>query len=209
MTLSQAADRTLASLGLFLISPLLLVLSLLILIKTGRPVFYVATRVGMGGRPFGLYKFRTMTTDAADKGPAITVKGDTRVTTVGRVLRGYKLDELPQLLNVVKGDMALVGPRPEDPKYVSFYTPAQRQILAVRPGMTSLASLRFSSEDDLLEGPGWEARYLREIMPAKLRMEIEYQSRRSLLGDLGVVMLTVLRLLGDRRPAVARGDRQR
>ena len=208
MTMNQAADRALASLGLLLISPALLALALLVLVRTGRPVFYVATRVGMGGRPFGLYKFRTMATDAADKGPAITVKGDSRVTTVGRVLRRYKLDELPQLLNVVKGDMALVGPRPEDPTYVSLYTPAQLQILAVRPGMTSLASLRFSSEENLLEGPGWEERYLGEIMPAKLRMEIEYESGRSLFGDLRVVMLTVLRLLGYRRLPTGEDQRQ-
>jgi len=190
----RVADVVLAGLGLLVLSPLLFGVALLILIRSGRPVMHVATRVGLGGRPFPLYKFRTMVTGAAGAGPAVTVKGDPRVTPLGRILRRYKLDELPQLVNVVKGEMSLVGPRPEDPTYVRLYTPAQRQILSIKPGITSVASLRYRSEEDLLHGPEWEKRYIYEIMPTKVRMEIDHACTRSLPGDLVLVLSTVIRL---------------
>ncbi len=199
----RVSDVVLAGLGLLVLAPFLCGVALLIMIRSGRPVMHVATRIGLGGRPFPLYKFRTMVAGAAAAGPAVTVKGDPRVTPLGRILRRYKLDELPQLVNVVKGDMSLVGPRPEDPTYVRLYTPAQRQILSIKPGITSVASLRYRSEEDLLEGPEWEERYVHQIMPTKVRMEIDHACTRTLHGDLALVLRTVMRLLQDRRTSTA------
>jgi lipopolysaccharide/colanic/teichoic acid biosynthesis glycosyltransferase len=191
----RAMDGFLAGLGLVLTAPVLLGIAIAVWVRSGSPVFYVATRAGLHGRPFALYKFRTMAAVDASDGPAVTIKGDPRITPVGRFLRRHKLDELPQLFNVVRGDMSLVGPRPEDPRYVALYTPAQRQVLDIKPGVTSLASVRYRREEELLQGPEWESRYLREIVPAKLRMEIGYADTRSLLNDLRVLVQTVTTLL--------------
>jgi lipopolysaccharide/colanic/teichoic acid biosynthesis glycosyltransferase len=135
-----------------------------------------------------------MAADAASTGPGITAAGDPRVTPVGAILRRTKLDELPQLVNVLFGDMSLVGPRPEDPRYVALYTDDQRATLRVRPGITSLASLRFRNEEQLLLGPDWEDTYRNEVMPAKLAIELEYLERRSLLLDLRIVLATIASL---------------
>lgn len=129
----------------------------------------------------------------ADKlGPGITTAQDPRVTPIGRFMRRTKLDELPQLVNVLKGEMSLVGPRPEDPRYVALYTPTQRQVLSVRPGITSPASLQFRNEAEALKGAGWEAVYINELMPAKLQIELDYLQRRTLLTDLRIILQTVL-----------------
>ena len=124
-------------------------------------------------------------------GPGITTAADPRITPVGRFLRKTKLDELPQLINVLSGEMSLVGPRPEDPRYVAFYTPEQRQVLRVRPGITSAASLRYRDESALLAGSDWETIYIESIMPQKLAIELDYLQRRNLLTDLGLVLLTL------------------
>ncbi len=125
------------------------------------------------------------------RGPGITVAGDARITRVGAFLRKYKLDELPQLVNVVRGEMSLVGPRPEDPRYVALYTPQQRGVLKVRPGITSPASLAYYDESTLLTGENWERRYVEEIMPAKLAIELEYLRHSTLLSDLSLIIKTV------------------
>jgi lipopolysaccharide/colanic/teichoic acid biosynthesis glycosyltransferase len=151
--------------------------------------------VGKDEKPLFIYKFRTMVADAAQKGPGITVSGDDRVTRVGRLLRRTKLDELPQLINVLKGDMSLVGPRPEDPRYVAAYTARQRQVLSVRPGITSPASVRFRHEEELLQGEDWERTYREEILPAKLQIELEYIAHRSVWRDLGIIVQTFLALI--------------
>jgi lipopolysaccharide/colanic/teichoic acid biosynthesis glycosyltransferase len=132
--------------GLVILSPLLVALAILVKATSRGPVFYRGERVGLRGRLFRVWKFRSMTVDAERTGPGITADADPRVTRVGRFLRRFKLDELPQLVNVLAGDMSLVGPRPEDPRYVALYTPEQRAVLEVRPGLTSPASLRYADE---------------------------------------------------------------
>jgi lipopolysaccharide/colanic/teichoic acid biosynthesis glycosyltransferase len=181
-------------LGLILLSPLFLLLSVLIKADSAGPVLYRAERVGQGGRLFRMLKFRSMASNADQRGPGITVAGDGRITRVGRLLRKSKMDEVPQLLNVLKGEMSLVGPRPEDPRYVALYTPEQRRILQVRPGITSPASLRYRHEEQLLTGPDWERVYLEQVMPHKLQIELDYAERRTCSSDLHVILKTVLTL---------------
>ena len=181
--------------GLIVLSPLFLLIAVLIKRDSPGPVFYRARRVGKDGHEFRLYKFRSMVAGADRQGPGITAAGDSRVTKVGRFLRRTKLDELPQLINVLTGDMSLVGPRPEDPRYVALYTKEQRQVLAVRPGITSAASLTYRDESALLSGEDWERRYIQEIMPHKLAIELDYQARRTLASDLNLILRTVLALV--------------
>jgi lipopolysaccharide/colanic/teichoic acid biosynthesis glycosyltransferase len=188
-------DLTASLVGLILLSPFLLLVALLIKIDSRGPALYPAQRVGQHGRLFRLYKFRTMVVDAPGRGPPITTAGDRRVTRLGRPLRRAKIDELPQLINVVKGDMSLVGPRPEDPRYVALYTPQQRRALAARPGITSRASLRYRHEEELLDAQDWEQVYIRQVMPNKLQMELDYLARRNVWSDLGVIFQTVLALV--------------
>src|SRR5690349_3953933 len=140
-TIKRLLDVVAATAGLILLLPLFIVVAIAIKLHDGGHVFYRARRVGKDGCLFHLYKFRTMVVNADRQGPAVTASGDSRITPVGRWLRRTKLDELPQLLNVLVGDMSLVGPRPEDPRYVMLYTPSQRRVLSVRPGITSAASL--------------------------------------------------------------------
>ncbi|HUS16727.1 MAG TPA: polysaccharide biosynthesis protein, partial [Chloroflexia bacterium] len=151
-----------------------------------------------------VFKFRTMIVDADQAGSAITAAGDARITSMGRWLRRTKLDELPQLLNVVRGEMSLVGPRPEDPRYVAFYTPEQRRVLCVRPGITGAASLTYRNEEALLTGPDWERAYREDVMPAKLALDLAYLTRRTLLSDMGLILQTVSALVPVRLRAVGR-----
>jgi lipopolysaccharide/colanic/teichoic acid biosynthesis glycosyltransferase len=189
--ISQAFNVTAAAAGLSLLWPLLLAIAVAVKSRDGGPVFYRARRVGKNGRPFYLYKFRTMVVGADRLGPGITADGDGRITRLGRFLRCTKLDELPQLINVLKGDMSLVGPRPEDPRYVARYTAEQRRVLNVRPGITSPASLHYRHEEALLPGDNWETVYLQQVMPHKLAIELDYLQRRTLRHDLGLILQTV------------------
>ena len=184
-------DVSASAMGLVILSPLLIGLSVVVKLNDGGPVFYASRRVGRDGRNFALYKFRTMVIDADKQGPAITTAADRRITPAGAWMRRFKLDELPQLWNVLKGEMSLVGPRPEDPRYVARYTPEQRRVLAVRPGITSVASLAYRHEEQLLAGPDWETVYCREILPAKLALELAYLHRRTFWSDVGVILRTV------------------
>jgi lipopolysaccharide/colanic/teichoic acid biosynthesis glycosyltransferase len=168
--------------------------ALLIKLDTPGPVFYRARRIGRGGRPFELLKFRSMVTGAGQLGPGLTIAGDGRITRSGRWLRQTKVDELPQLFNVLKGEMSLVGPRPEDPRYVALYSAEQRRVLAVRPGITSPASIRYRGEEALLAGADWEQTYTGRIMPDKLQRELAYLARRTLWSDLAVLWQTALAL---------------
>src|SRR5215469_281922 len=168
----RALDIVAALLVLVAAVPLLATVALAVAFESGRPIFYHGWRVGRDGRIFRIVKFRTMVRGAG--GGAITVASDPRVTRVGRVLRRTKLDELPQLLNVLRGDMSLVGPRPEHPNYVRLYTEQQRRILSVRPGLTGIASVRYRNEEELLHGQNAEAVYRSLIMPDKLRLELDY-----------------------------------
>jgi lipopolysaccharide/colanic/teichoic acid biosynthesis glycosyltransferase len=174
------------------LSPILAVIAAAIKLDSPGPVLYRATRAGREGRPFTMYKLRTMQERRETHGPKLTTSGDRRVTRVGRVLRPSRLDELPQLWNVLIGDMSLVGPRPEDLHYVELYTPADRVVLAARPGVTSLASLLYRDEERLLVGDDWERVYVERVMPAKLALDRAYVARQSLRLDLKILAATAL-----------------
>lgn len=195
--MKRAFDVLAAGVGLLLLSPVLLVVALAIRLDSPGPVFYRQERVGLGGRVFRILKFRTMRVDADRIGGPLTVGRDPRITRVGAFLRHYKLDELPQLFNVVAGDMSLVGPRPEVPRYVARYDDRQRRVLDVRPGITDPASIAYRHENALLENAADpEGTYIREIMPAKLEMNLAYLERRSLAADVGIILRTFARILG-------------
>jgi lipopolysaccharide/colanic/teichoic acid biosynthesis glycosyltransferase len=197
----RCLDLAVAAVTLAILWPLMLLISVAIKAESRGPVLYRALRVGRDGRGIQVLKFRTMVEDAAGIGPAITARGDPRVTRIGRWLRLTKVDELPQLVNVIRGDMSLVGPRPEDPRYVSMYTPAQRRILDVRPGMTSPASIAYRDEESRLERGSLESDYVEGHMPAKLAIDLRYLEQRTLTTDLGVILRTLWTVLtgGSRR----------
>jgi lipopolysaccharide/colanic/teichoic acid biosynthesis glycosyltransferase len=183
----------LASLTLLaLLLPVLLLVALAVLVTSGPPTIHRATRVGRGGAHFRMLKFRTMVVGAT--GPLVTGADDTRVTGVGRLLRRTKLDELPQLVNVLRGDMSLVGPRPEDPHFVALWTDAEREVLTVRPGITSTAALAYRDEEELLRVPRdqRESLYVDQVMRAKLALDLDYVRGRSLGLDLVVLWRTLL-----------------
>jgi lipopolysaccharide/colanic/teichoic acid biosynthesis glycosyltransferase len=133
-----------------------------------------------------------MVVDADRTGPGITTNGDGRITPIGRWLRRTKLDELPQLINVAMGEMSLVGPRPEDPRYVAMYTEEQKRVLCLRPGLTSCASLAYRQEEQMLCGPDWETTYCTQIMPTKLALDLDYLARRNVWSDLGLIFRTMV-----------------
>lgn len=187
-------DWIVSAAALALVSPVFLVAALAIKLTSPGPVFHRAERVGKDGILFTLFKFRSMRADAAAAGPGITRSGDARITPAGRFLRRTKIDELPQLLNVLRGDMSLVGPRPEDPRYVALYSPEQRRVLSVRPGITSAASIRYRHEESMLTGDDWENLYVTNVMPAKLRIELDYLDRRTLASDLRLIVQTLFAL---------------
>ena len=187
----RLVDVLASAMGLLVLSPVFLLIGAAVKLQDGGPVFYRTKRVGMGGRLFSIYKFRSMVQGAEKMGVGLTVRGDRRVTPVGRLLRAYKLDELPQLLNVFKGDMSLVGARPENPVFVARYTPEQREILRYRPGITSPASLHYRNEEDLLGEGETEMLYLENILPHKLSMDLAYLTRRTVWTDLIVIVQTI------------------
>jgi len=179
---------------LIILSPLLILVAFLIKATSPGPILYRAERIGKDSKLFKVYKFRSMTVDADKAGPKITARGDVRIIPVGRWLRKFKLDELPQLINVFKGEMSVVGPRPEDPRYTAHYTPQQKQVLNVLPGITSAASVRYRHEEQLLSGRDWETTYLQEILPQKLNIELQYLENPSFLTDLKIIYQTFLAL---------------
>ncbi len=178
--------------GLAVLSPLLLLTALWVKLDSNGPVFYRQLRVGQYGKEFHILKFRSMYVDS-DKHGLITVGGrDPRVTHAGYYIRKYKLDELPQLINVLIGDMSFVGPRPEVRKYVDLYTPDQRHVLDVRPGITDAASIKYRNENDLLATASDPDRYYTEvIMPDKLRINLEYVAHHSVWGDIQLICQTL------------------
>ena len=183
-------DITCAAAGFLLLLPVLATLALVILCNDGPPVFFSQTRVGRRGKPFRIWKFRTMR--AGSQGSAITAAGDERVTRVGAPLRRYKLDELPQLFNVLKGDMSLVGPRPEAPEYVQLEAPVWQAVLQVRPGVTDLATLLYRDEEKLLGASRDPNAFYREVvLPAKLVLNLGYLRSRSFGRDLRLILLTI------------------
>lgn len=188
-------DKIAAAIGLIILSPLFLVVALAILFDSKGGVFFIQTRVGKDFRPFGLFKFRTMRPDTEKAGKLTIGSKDPRITVVGAILRKYKIDELPQLFNVLIGDMNLVGPRPEVPEYVAHYTPEQRKVLSVKPGITDYASLLYFNENEVLgQSPNPLETYLNEVMPAKLKLNLEYIENRSFAEDLKIIFKTIKRI---------------
>lgn len=198
LVLKRAMDIVISGCALAVIWPVLLVIALAIKIDDPGPVFYRQVRVGRNGKEFRIYKFRTMVVDADKKGLAITVGRDNRITRMGRILRKTKLDELAQLINVFTGEMSFVGPRPEVPKYVDMYTPYQRQVLLVRPGITDYASIAYRNENDMLEGAeDPERMYIDVIMPDKIELNMKYLREISPLADIRLILSTIAAVIRD------------
>lgn len=185
-----------ACIGLVILTPFLLPLMVWIVVESKGGIFYRQERVGKDGKPFRLYKLRSMRVNSDQKG-LLTIGNDTRITRSGACIRKYKLDELPQLLNVLLGDMSLVGPRPEVQRYVNLYTAEQRQVLQVKPGITDWASLKYFDENRLLAtAANPEETYIREIMPDKLALNLAYIRNSSLRKDLQIIGMTIGRIFG-------------
>ncbi|MFN5622132.1 MAG: sugar transferase [Flavobacteriales bacterium] len=190
-------DIVFSGVMLLLFSPLFLLIALAVIVDSRGGIFFGQIRVGKNDVPFRMWKFRTMRPQSEQSGQLTVGSSDRRITRVGYFLRKLKVDELPQLWNVFKGDMSVVGPRPEVPRYVALYTAEQRRVLSIRPGITDYASLKYFSESDLLAtSANPEQTYINEIMPAKLKLNLEYVSNSSLLEDVRIIVLTGLRVLG-------------
>lgn len=201
-TTQRIFDLIVSGLLLVALSPLFLASMIWIRLDSSGPIFFLQERVGRHGRRFKIYKFRTMVTDAELRGAQITIGEDPRITRSGRLLRHYRIDELPQLLNVLKGDMSIVGPRPEVPHYVDEYTPEQREILSFRPGMTSPATVSLTGESILLgEQSDPESFYREHLIPVKISTDLEYSRKAGFISDVTVLLTTVRKLLdaGHRR----------
>lgn len=190
-------DWLASTFGLLALAPVLLLLAVWIKLDSPGPVFFRQERVGRGGKLFRIHKFRTMVTDAERRGLQITVGADARVTRLGQWLRKYKLDELPQLLDVWLGQMSLVGPRPEVPRYVAFYPADVRDVvLSVRPGITDRASIDFKDENEILgRAPDPHLAYVNEVLPIKLRYYVDYVAQRSFWSDVGIIFSTIRALV--------------
>ena len=189
-------DFILSLVGLVVLAPIFIILAIWIKIDSKGPVFYKQVRVGQNGIDFGLFKFRSMVVDA-DKNGLITVGGrDPRITRSGYVIRKYKLDELPQLINVLLGDMSLVGPRPEVRKYVEFYTDEQQKVLSVKPGITDYASIEYMDENEILgKSSDPEKTYIEDIMPEKIKYNMKYINNKNLFEYFKIIFLTVLKIV--------------
>ena len=189
-------DFILSLVGLVVLAPIFIVLAIWIKIDSKGPVFYKQVRVGQNGIDFGLFKFRSMVVDADKKG-LITVGGrDPRITRSGYFIRKYKLDELPQLINVLVGDMSLVGPRPEVRKYVNLYTDEQQKVLSVKPGITDYASIEYMDENEILgKSSDPEKTYIEDIMPEKIKYNMKYINNKNLFEYFKIILLTVLKIV--------------
>lgn len=194
--MTRLFDILFSALGLVILSPLLLIIWLLIVLESRGGGFYTQERIGKDGVPFRLYKFRSMRPDS-DKGSLITIGGhDSRITRTGYFIRKYKLDELPQLWNVLKGDMSLVGPRPEVRRYVDLYTPEQRVVLRVRPGITDYASIEYADENEILgKADDPERTYIEQIMPEKIRYNLKYINHPTVGEYFKIIFLTFKKII--------------
>lgn len=195
----RTLDILAASVGLVLLSPLLIVVAIGVKLTSPGPALFKQERIGRGFRPFLIHKFRTMVQDAPRRGGPITFGDDPRITRLGRILRKTKIDEFPQLFNVLRGDMSIVGPRPEAPRYVEMFRSDYEEILRVRPGITDLASLKYRDEATLLGlAANPEEEYVQRILPEKIRLAKEYIEKASFLVDLTIIIRTALSILSDR-----------
>lgn len=182
--------------GLILLSPILFIISIIILLESRGGIFYLQERIGKNEIPFKLFKFRSMAVGSDSKGLLTVGMNDNRITKSGQFIRRYKIDELPQLINVLKGDMSLVGPRPEVKKYVDMYTETQRKVLSVKPGMTDLASIEFSNENELLENQkNPEEYYIQEIMPKKIELNMMFIENPNLINYFELILKTGLKII--------------
>lgn len=194
--IKRVCDFILSLIGIIVLSPIFIIVSIAIKLDSKGKILFLQKRVGRYGKEFNIYKFRTMVSDAERLGKQITVGNDNRITKVGAFLRKYKIDELPQLFNVLKGDMSLVGPRPEVPKYVKLYSDEQKKVLNVRPGITDMASLRYKDENEILgkvDNP--EEYYINVIMKDKLKLNLEYIEKSNIFFDLYLIIKTVLKCI--------------
>jgi lipopolysaccharide/colanic/teichoic acid biosynthesis glycosyltransferase len=194
--MKRTFDILVAAIGLILFAPLFLVIAILVKFDSNGPIFFRQQRIGRNFRAFEIYKFRTMVQEASQLGKAITYGDDSRITRAGRLLRKAKLDELPQLINVLKGEMSFVGPRPEVPQYVELFRRDYTEILTVRPGITDLASLKYRDEAALLgkaENP--EEEYVSRVLPDKIRLAKDYLKHSSFCFDVAVIVKTLFRIV--------------
>ncbi|MGZ3663855.1 MAG: sugar transferase [Ktedonobacterales bacterium] len=203
--MKRLIDITVAAIALALLSPLLGMIAVVIRLTDGKPLLYRGVRIGLHEQTFFILKFRTMRTQSQSAGE-ITVSEDPRVTRIGRVLRTTKLDELPQLINVLRGDMSIVGPRPESPYFVRYYTPGQRIVLTVRPGITGPSQILYRNEERLLTDPNPEEYYRAAIMPAKLAIDLDYVHHHSLGMDLRIIARTLGALVRPTSSDLARAE---
>jgi lipopolysaccharide/colanic/teichoic acid biosynthesis glycosyltransferase len=206
--LKRTFDMTASTLALIVLAPLLIVVAVVVKLTSPGPVFFRQERIGRGGRPFLVLKFRSMVPDAPQQGGPITFGDDPRITRIGKLLRNTKLDELPQLFNVLKGDMSLVGPRPEVRRYVEMFADDYAEVLRVRPGITDLASIKYRDEAAILgQAADPEEEYVRRVLPEKIRLAREYLRRRSFLLDLAIICGTLISLAPrkPRRPETREG----
>jgi len=188
-------DLIAAALGVLVLAPVYIAIALAIKLTSPGPVFYRGVRTGLHGKPFRIYKFRTMVVDAEKIGGPSTGKDDPRITPVGGFLRRYKLDELPQLFNVISGEMSLVGPRPEVPQYTDEYQGEELLILTVRPGITDYASIKFSRLDEVLGSEDPDRVYEEKVRPVKNALRIKYVKERSFWGDIALIFNTLFRIV--------------
>ncbi|HWQ60808.1 MAG TPA: sugar transferase [Negativicutes bacterium] len=187
-------DIIFASLGALMLAPVLITIAVAIKLTSPGPVFYRGVRTGLHGKPFRIFKFRTMVVNAEKVGGPSTGKDDPRITSVGGFLRRYKLDELPQLLNVISGEMSLVGPRPEVPQYTAEYQGEELLILTVRPGITDYASIKFSRLDEVLGSEEPDRVYEEKVRPVKNALRIKYVKEQSFFGDIALIFSTIFRI---------------
>jgi lipopolysaccharide/colanic/teichoic acid biosynthesis glycosyltransferase len=189
-------DWAIAFIFLLLLSPFLITIGIVVMLGSPGGVFYMQTRIGKNGVPFKLFKFRSMRIGSDKQGLLTIGNNDSRITKIGSFLRATKLDELPQFINVLKGEMSIVGPRPEVEKYTSLYTSAQREVLSVLPGITDLASIKFRNENELLalqDNP--EDYYIREVIPLKIKLNLEYLENRNVFNYVKIIYLTFINVL--------------
>ncbi len=182
-------DITVALIGLTILAPIFVVIAVLIKLDSSGPIFFKGERVGQYGKIFHIFKFRSMVPDAPQMGPAVTCQDDTRITRVGRFVRKTKLDELPSLVNVLRGEMSLTGPRPESPSWVKRYTPQQRAVLTAKPGITGLAQIKYRNEEALLNGANLKIEYPK-IMNDKLGIDLGYVENHSFILDMRILLET-------------------
>lgn len=194
--LKRMVDIIISFLGILIVFPVLLIISLFIKLESSGPIIFTQIRIGREAKEFKIYKFRTMVVNAEKLGRQITVGKDSRVTKVGRVLRKTKLDELPQLFNVLKGDMSLVGPRPEVPKYTKLYNEEQKRVFTVRPGITDYASIKYRNENEVLaKSKEPEKTYIEEVMVDKLNLNLKYVEQRSFWLDIKIIFITLYKII--------------